>query len=304
MTIRKQNITIPDTLRTFDQNTDKYKLTESLFITPEDFTFTAAQFIDDDFWYDNLGINIFPLHGITQFSNEDTKNTFVESQQDFTYLLNKGKYRQRVRYDWSLDYHQLINELSGQNLRIIYVSGKILRATETSAGLIRGVSLSAFELEKILFNTGDSIGNSELFLELLDSDEINVSGYEVEVDWQPKKMDRLVINIALTFSEDAITMLLKYLNQNITGISASDITITDDINGDITFSTFVPGNGVYLLSGFSDTIRNACINIQSTLYIGRKRFTFIIAVIVENNFIYEDDDNKIYENDDNCIYEN
>ena len=284
MSITKRNITIPDTLRTFERNSDKYKLTESLFITPDDFTFTTAQFEDDDYWYSQLGINIFPLHGITSFASEDTKNTYQESIQDFSYKTNNGKYKQRVRYDWSLDYHQLINELSGQNLKVIYVSGRVLRATQPSTGVISGFTMSLFDLEKILFTTPDTVGNSELFLEWADSNELNETGYEVEVDWNPGKMDRLVLNIQLVVGDESLTMGVKYLSENITGISSGDITITDALNGNITFTTFVPGDGIYILSGFSDTLTHACLYIQSTLYIGYKKFTFIAVVTVDVGF--------------------
>jgi len=301
MSIGKQNTTFPDTLRTFERNTDAFKTTESLFMTPSDFIWTPAQFEDADWWYDNLGINFFPLHGITQFVPEDTPSEIIESIQDFKYKTNNGKYAQRIKYDWSLDYHKLINEMSGSKVNLVYASGRHLRAKLLDSGNISGFPIATFELEKILFHTDDSAGDSELFLEWLDSNDLNVSGYEVEVDWQPKKMDRLVLNLNLTFAATSITMYVRYLNENVLGISASDITITDQKNGNITFGVFVPGNGIYQLGGFSNTLTHACIYIQSTLYIGAKKFTYKFVVEVINNMIFADGNNAVLSDGNNMV---
>jgi hypothetical protein len=290
MSFQKQNTTLPDTLRTFENNTDAYKLTESLFITPDDFSFTEAEFINDDHWYSELGINIFPLHGVNEFASKDTETKYVTSLQDFDYKINSGKYKHEFRYDWSLDYHKLINEISGQKVKVIYRSGNVLRAT-TDGTSISGFTIETFELEKMLFNNGDSVGNSKLFLEWMDSDELNVYGYEAEVDWNPGKMNRLVLNINLSFSTDLITMQVRYLNNPISNISSSDITITDELNGDVGFGVFVPGNGIYQLGDFTKTITRACIYIQSTLYIGAKRFTYNVVVTVEQNLNFINGDN-------------
>jgi len=290
MSIQKPNINLPDTLRTFVRNSDAYKLTESLFITPDDFSFTKAEFADDDYWYSELGINIFPLHGVNEFVSKDTESKIITSLQDYDYKINNGKYKHEFKYDWSLDYHKLINEISGQKIRIIYRSGNVLRAT-TDGSTVTGFSISTFELEKILFNSGDSIGNSKLFLEWMDSDELNVNGYEVEVDWNPGKMNRLVLNINLAFGSDSITMYVKYLDKTISDINSSDITITDELNGNITFGIFMPGDGIYQLGDFSNTITRACIYVQSTLYIGAKKFTFNFILQIEQNLNFISGDN-------------
>ena len=301
MTIYARNITYPDLLRTFDNNSDNFKFIDSLFITPGDYTFSEADFLDVDFWYDQLGVNIFPLHGVTDFNSTDKPTQYITSLQDFDYPANKGKYKQEFKFDWSLDYHKLVNEISGQNVNIIYASGQYLRATKLPTGEIKGFATSLFNLEKILFNVNNSQGNSPLTIELLDSDELNVSGYEVEVDWQPKRLDRKVINLNLTFSEDTIVMAIDYLQNPVTGITASDITITDHINGNITFSTFIPGGGVYQLRGFSNTITNACLYIQSRIYIGAKRFTFKVIVIIVNNMLFADGNNVVLADGNNMV---
>lgn len=300
MSFQKQNTTLPDTLRTFEHNSDAYKLTESLFITPDDFSFTEAEFIDDDHWYSELGTNIFPLHGVNEFASKDTETKYVTSLQDFDYKINNGKYKHEFKYDWSLDYHKLINEISGQNIKVIYRSGNVLRAT-TAGTSISGFTISTVELEKMLFNSGDSVGNSKLFLEWMDSDELNVYGYEAEVDWNPGKMDRLVLNINLSFATNLITMQVRYLNNPISNIASSDITITDEVNGNIGFGVFVPGNGIYQLGDFTNTITRACIYIQSTLYIGAKRFTFTISVIVINNMLFADGNNVVLADGNNIV---
>jgi len=220
MSISKQNIDTPDILRTFDNNSDAFKIIDALFFTLPDFSFTEGEFEDSDFWHENLGVNIWPAHNICEFTPEDEKNTLIESQQDFTYKSKKGKYKERVLFDWSLQHHQLFTEFNGQELRVIQASGQYLRGTEVATDDIRGFLLNTFELEPIFRTLTNSTGNSELFLEHFDSDELNVSGYEVEIYWQPKRMDRLVLSIDLSFSDDKIIMSLLYKGDPVLGVSA------------------------------------------------------------------------------------
>lgn len=303
MSTSNKNTNIPDTLRTFETNTNAYKNTTSIFATPADFSMSKTDIIDNDSWYEELGINLFPLHRIADFKEEGAKNTLKESQQDFLLKTGKGKYNHRFSFDWSLDYHVLLNELSGQKLNFFYISNRVIRGVEKADGTIKGFESSLVDIEPILFASGGNSGTSEMFIQLLDSNELNESGYEVEVDWEPAKLDRLALNIDLSFGEDSITMFIKHLSNTITGIKASDITITDVVNGDITFSTYVPGDGIYLLSGFSDTITTACLYIQSTIYIGYKKFSFNYVVTVVNNMVLEDDNNMVTEYGNNMILE-
>lgn len=301
MSIRKDDITYPDTLRTFSINKEKLKQTTSIFITPADFSFSTTNFEDADYWYTQLGTNIFPVHTASEFTPQDEPTGYKESQQDFTFRTLNGKYRHKIKYDFSLDYHQILNELSGQKIRVIYASGNTLRA-ELSSSTVRGFLVSAFELEKMMFDTHASSGNSELFIELSDSDDLNIRGYEVEVDWLPAQMDRLILNITLGINPTTITMLVKYLSTNVTGLSASDITITDVTNGNITFSFSESGDGIYQLNGFSDTITTACLYIQSTIYIGYKKFNYSASVVVTNNAIWSDGNNEIWSDGNNAVW--
>ena len=164
--------------------------------------------------------------------------------------------------------------------------------------------MSMFELEKAGFHTNDLNGDSELLLEHFDSDELNVYGYECAVDWTPQKIDRLVLNLSLVFGDDSMTVRTRYLNENITGLQNTDFTITDDNNGNITFATFEPGEGVYRLAGFSDSITSACLSIQSTIYIGAKRFLFNYVVTIVTYRLTEDDDSRQDEDGNYRITEN
>lgn len=304
MTILSANTTIPDTLRTLSANTDKYKITDSLFITPSDFVCTTDELEDRDFWYDNLGINLFPLHRITNYTNESTKNQITESLQRFGYKTAQGKYKFRYNFDWSLDYHNLIDDLSGQKVNVILISGNVIRTALKSDGNIKGLTVDLFDLEPILFDDGNGSGNSELFIELAEINKSNETICEVEVDWIPGKINREVLNIDITFGDDSMTLLIKHLSNTVSGIKASDITITDDINGDISFNTYIPGNGVYKLIGFDKTITTACMYIQSTIYIGAKRFAYNYIVVITNNMVTEYGDNMVTEYGNNMTLEN
>lgn len=273
MSIGKKYITIPDTLRGASVNIETMPMPESLFIHLEDFYFSESEFIDEDFWHDNLGINIFPLHGIEEFTPEDLKNTLTDSLQDFTWKSKKGIYRQRMTFNWSIDYHQILTELSSSKLYAIYAASNILRGVLDN-GNIRGFNLSAFEFEPFAFSTNKLSGNSELYIEHYDSDELNTNGYQAEIDWLPKKMDRLPVTIDITLSESKITLTVKYFGNLVTGIEASEISIYDKINGYVGFSTFVPGDGYYQLSNFDKIISYGTIFVKSRLYIGCKSFIY------------------------------
>jgi len=288
MSIEKRNIEYPDVLQTLSLNTDKYRLTECLFITPESFSWRSDEFEVADFWYSNLGTNIIPLQGVLEFNPEDEEMITNDSLQDFTYKLRDGRYRHRLMFDWSLDYHNLVSQFSGQKVRVVYASGNVLRAYINDADEVYGLLTNTFELEKIKFTTINSTGNSNLLIELNNALDLN---YEVEVDWSPKLMDRLVVNIQLIYGESTITLRVKYNSENITGISASDITITDDIYGDITFSQFEPGEGVYVLGGFSDNLVSGCLSLQSSFYIGAKRYNYKFTAQITQNLDFIDGTN-------------
>jgi hypothetical protein len=299
--INKNNI--PDTLRTFELNHDKFSQAESIFVTPASFSFSIANFEDADYWYSQLGINIFPIHSISDFQPQDDPTAYNKSKQDFTYQTNAGKYRHKIKYDFSLDYHQIISEIKG-DIRIIYASKNILRGTSTDGIMVRGFSVSTFQLEKILFGMLNSTGNSDILIELSNTDELNIYGYEKEMDWSPAQMDRLVLNISLTYNTDSITMRAKYLDQNISTITANDLTFTDDTNGNLTFTTFIPGDGIYVMSGFSAQPTTGTLCIQSTLYIGGKRYSFNVSIVVTSNQVWLDDNNRTWLNGDNRIFLN
>jgi hypothetical protein len=290
MSIKKTYSTV-DTLRTFAINRDEFHQADTIFVTPEDFTMTESQFADVDYWYTQLGINIFPIHNPCDFQIQDNETGYKQSLQDFTLKTTTRKYRHKIKYNISLDYHKLLSELSTQKLNVIYASGNVLRAVQLTSGLIKGFETSAFELEEMLFSTFQSLGNSDLFIELADSDELNVYGYETTVSWLPSDIDRLVLNISLVYSTDTITMSVKYLDENITGIQSSDITLTDDYLGTLTFSTFIPGDGIYQMISFKDSGGNivtptvGCLYIQSTIYIGQKRYRFTASVITTSPWI-------------------
>lgn len=283
MSIKKQILTYPDTLRTFAINSDNFKQVESLFVTPDTFSFTAEQFDDPDFWYQNLGVNIFPIHSASDFTIMDSETAYKESLHNFTFKTDAGKYRHKVKFNFSLDYHQLLSELSGQKLRIIYASGLWLRATQSSTGIIQGFQTSAFELEKILFNLNSSTGNSDLFIELLDVDELNIMGYEKQMAWSPSDMDRLVLNIILLYGVDTVTMYANYMGEPVTTIESSDITWNDETNDPLTFSLFINSGGVYQMGGFSPALpTTGCLSVKSSLYIGQKRYQFTASVSVSH----------------------
>jgi hypothetical protein len=302
MSIVNKNI-IPDTLRTFEINSDRFHQVDSIFVTPESFSFSLSDFSDADYWFSQLGINIFPIHSISDYSPQDDPTAYNKSKQNFTYQTNSGKYRHKLKYNFSLDYHKLINELSSE-IRIIYASGTTLRALSTDGENVKGFKISAFNLEKMLFGNLQSIGNSEILIELDDPNELNIYGYETQVNWTPQQMDRLVLNISISYGTESMTLYIRYLELPITTISSSDITWTDDLNGSISVSLSNIGHGYYLVNGFSEQPTDGMLSIKSTLYIGQKRYSFVSTVTMENNVLWLNGEDRLWLNGEQRIWLN
>jgi hypothetical protein len=306
MTVVKNISQLPDTKQGFEQNINNLTMIGGILICEPDFTIPIADINDVDSWYTEMLANQFtPLHNVKEFEPLDKETGLNESLQDFTYETYKGQYRNKSKFDWSIDYHKLVNELNGTNKYVIYYDlNWNIYATSDDGVNLRGFKTNRLILEKLLFSIGTTPAFSVLDIELYDSDELNVNGVVQKVDWNPEDLDRRFINIKVEYiDQNTLNFSVTHNGENIDDISSSDVTVTDERNGVLTFSLFSYLGGVYQLSGFSDNLISGKLEVLATLYIGCVAYSYKVVVEVSNNFVFEDNENFVFEDGENFIYE-
>jgi len=308
MAVIKQISALPDTKQGFEHNINNLTLIGGVLICEPDFTIPIADINDIEEWYTEMLANQFtPLHNVKEFESLDRETGLNESLQDFTYEIDKGQYRNKLKYDWSIDYHKLVNELNGTDKNVIYydLNWNIIGTTDDGINL-RGFKTNRLILEKLLFSIGTTPAFSVLDIELYDSNELNVNGVIQKVDFNPEDLDRLFINIKVEYvDQNTLNFSATHNGVDIDDISSSDVTVTDERNGVLTFSLFSYLGGVYQLSGFSDNLISGKLEVLATLYIGCIAYTYkvIVAPIIVN-YDFEDSDNFEFEDSINYDFEN
>lgn len=308
--IRKLEYTRPNTGRGFEVNTLDLKAVDSIIITPSDSTFTETQIQDFDYMHGLFGDEIYPLNKVMEVSPQNEEAERIDTVLHSSYQSHAGRYRFKFKYDWTLSFMSIVDSFSNQDVNIIfgYKNKKLIVTSDDDGATFRGFGTNDFQVEKpdlFINNT------TETFVELADSEEVYRRGYEIEINYRPSKLDKLFLNVTANLTDDgagtqSMTLDISYNNQSIDDIDASEITITDDYNGDISFSLFSYLGGIYQLSGFDKTLSRGVVCINADIYLGRARYAVQIVVTVEDLFLYEDsvDVLEIEDSIDVLIFEN
>lgn len=308
MSITNPNTTFESTGRDFDVNHNFIQNTKGVFVVDKDVTITHDQLETSGYMFELFqNGQLFPIHMVQDVVPKNEEPVYIESLQDRSYEARPGRIRHVLRYNFRLDYHQVINQFSGTDLYVIYYDGdKKIMLTEVSDDIYRGITTNRLNLEKFTpFTNGSNIVYSDLDIELKDSDEISYTGKIVEVDWLPELIDNLFISVkVISIDEDQITFTAKYNTIDITTIQSSDITVRDDTNGLLTFTTFNYLTGSYKLEGFSDKLTKGCLTVNAEGYIGRTRYRVQVVVEITNNAIFGDENNIIFGDGNNMIWGN
>jgi hypothetical protein len=297
MSIGNQNITFSSTGQTFDFRKNKLGILTSVYLTPEDFNFPESDLEDEDTMFDHMvDGNIFPLHQVHVTEPQNKNQEFSESLQDFSYKTYPGKDIYSIKFDWRLDYHQLISQFNGQNLRVIFGYNNKKFLTTATGSNVQGFKLSNITLDDIEIN-GTNL--SPLRIELADKAERKVevlteAGYSID------RIDRRFTSIEVSATSTEMNFTMYHLGTEVTNLISTDVTVTDDANGELTFSFNTSGLG-YLLDSFSDTLTRGCLRVVSEGYLGRNRYT-AVAVVVYDNMVWEDDYNMVWEDDYNMTW--
>lgn len=291
MPIIKTISNLPDTKQGFSDNSPRLVLISGVFITKKTFTIPISDITDINVFYDAIeNDDITPLHFIKEFRPNDEELVTKESIQDYSYKLRSGRYKHKLVYVLTLEKHQFIELLSDTDLNIIYYDrGKNIIMTSDDGVNARGFTTNRLILEKLLFPESTTPAFSILDIELNDSTELTSRGIIKNVTWQPSDVDRLFMAINIEYVDaDTLNFSASYLGVDIDNIEPTDVTITDNYYGELSFNLFNYLGGVYSLSGFSSELISGRLEIKSTLYLGCARYTYTITVTpIVNNYDFD-----------------
>jgi len=304
MSINKYISTLPDTKRTLDDSVN-YSYTSGLFVTKKQFSFSDVLDIKDVEWWQELieAGSLIPLHYIKEIEYEDEETIYKDSLQDFPIKLRNGKRGKKVKFSWTIEKHELVDQLSGTDLYVIEYDRNNNVYLVREGNYYRGMKTSLLELEKMIQATETTPAFSPLKIKYQESftDIVN-SGFMLT------DIDRLFMSINIEYIDNRTLNFSAYYQStplNGSDILQSDITVTDSINGVLTADLFNYSNGVFQLKNFNKNLITGKMEILSTLYLGC--VSYIVRVIAEPiiaNFDLEDGVNLDFEDLINFEFEN
>lgn len=307
MSIVKQISTLPDTRISFDSNVNNMGQIKGVFVTQKDFYFSSSEdLLDFDIWFQALGDDrLIPLHGCYEVDNLSEETIYNESIQDYTYESRPGKLRYKLKYNWTIDYYQIVESLSGTDLYvIIYDTNNNIYATKDGS-TYRGFKTSHIQLEKLYLQIGQNPAFSPLDIEWYDSNEWIKYGVVKHVDWMPQEIDRIFTTINVEYADsNNLNFSARWLSNPVIDIEQSGVSLTDDVNGSLSFGLYSYSGGVYRMSNFSGELVQGTLRILSNAYIGCATYRVIAVVIITNYLLFEDGDRLMLENGDLLILDN
>lgn len=289
MSIIKNITTLPDTRRTFESSLNNLGIIRGIFISKKTFSLTTSNFTNFDTWMQALeNGNIIPAYYIQEYEDKSEETQYQESQQNFSYLLRRGRYRHVFKFDITNDRHNTLDALSGSDLYVFYWDINYNIYGYEYGGYVRGFKTNRIILEKQILAKSNTPSLSPIDIEWQNAEELN---YIRKVTWNPADIDRLFITIKVEYIDnDNLNFSAKYLSETIDDIEQSGVSVIDDINGNLTFTQYNYLGGIYRLSGFSDSLTTGILQIISNIYLGCTSYKMIIEIIVTNYFLFENDD--------------
>ena len=307
MSLNKYISTFERTGRGFTINENFIHNCKGAFLTKKDFTFIDSDLDDDDYFFQAFeNGDIFPLHYVNDVIINNKEINILESNQGFTFKGSKGVISHVLKFNWDLAFHQIIETYSGTDLNIIYYDGNKNLIYTQDAGVNRGFKTNRLILENFNpISDGKESVKSGLNIEWFNPDEININGRTTKLNWIPSIIDKLFINIVVGLvTSDKITFTAKFRGENVANILNSDIELTDNKNGNISF-VFIPFSGLsYEISNFNKTLSNGVLKINSNSYLGCAKYRVTSIISVSNNETFGSGDNEIWGDGNNAIFGN
>jgi len=295
---------LPNTGQGFLSDKNFVKNISGCFIHKKDFVIPSEDQLTEDYFLNAMdNLELMPLHLIVDLEIDDDSPEYKQSKQYYTYRTQIGKYRHIISFDKSLEYQQILESYSGTDVNIIYYTDdRALILTKEGAGF-RGFRTSRVDLEKpALFTNGTEDTYTRINVELYDTEEVTKNGVVKRVEWFPLYIDKLFITIKIEYlSSNALNFTAKHLQDNITTLKNTDVTITDNATGNVTFSLFNYNGGVYRLGGFDKNLTSGCLSINSNIHLGNKKYLLRIQIEFTNQFLFLDDDDFLFLDDDNFL---
>lgn len=298
---------LPTTGKTFDDITGKLKAIKGCILTLKSETFTATDIANYLAMASRVSeIRIFPFHNAKSFITDDEEPIYKKSNHDFTWLMKARKYKHSMIFDYGMEFQQLVNSFSGTDLYIIYYDNdwNLLLTSDDGGVTYRGFKTSMINFEEPNFPTSTESMIKKLVIELKDSKELSERGQVVKLPYPPEIIDRLFAQLTVQMYIDHAILDISFRGIGIDSILSSDVIVTDDYNGLISFGLFNYLGGVYEISDFDNTPTAGCITITNSLYIARIRYITVSDVVVTNRVAFEDGSLVLFENGDHVLFEN
>lgn len=271
-------------------NKSDYYRFKGLFFSLPTFKFNnEADFLAENNWLNAIVSKyIFPVHGGKEAENQSDETLYNTSELDYQYNIYDGKVRYVIRFNYDIEFHQKLANYSGQYLSVyFYDKNHNLYGVEDSTQII-GFDTDLIDLKKIGLTPSQQPVWSELVIELADATELLDAIVRKPTDWFPEDIVNipLLISSITNPSSDVIKFLVTdtYCDVPILGLIASDITIIDNLYGNISFDLFTEiGSGYYQIDGDND-YANGTISIATTKYNGEQEYNFGLIDVTVSGF--------------------
>jgi len=307
VSIKKKNITFASTGQDFDLNKNFLGEMTSIFLTPSSFSLTESELQDIDTLFNYmLDGKIFPIHRIFSYETNHKDAEYADALQDFSFRNYRGKDIFKIKYDIRPDYHQLLQQFEGQEMRLIIGMNNNSFLCTQYGDNVRGYLLSDITIEDIeIFNTN----LSPLRIELADKKERD-SELQVNAGYRLFDLDRRILEVEIdvttttTPSNAEATLSVSYLGNPIETLILEDIIFNDDINGDIEFNIINYNGGIYKLYSPDAPPTSGCVTINTYGYIGRQRYKIRIVSTYDSWVLIDGDNFVTINGGDNLVFVN
>lgn len=219
---------------------------------------------------------LFSIHRIIDVEDNSEEPRIVESKQNFRYQASMGKYRFTCKLNADIDYFVMLKKYEGQLLDAYFgdANGNIIGVKDGSD--IKPFTVDSIFVKKIslgVFGQSSLIG---INIELGVPTEIN-SGYSFKPEFSINSIVCEEVFISNITSEDVYTVnfdLFDYCGSAISTLSLSDISMIDEISGELTSVSLTNNGGGNYSYETAEAQYKGKLNISSNSIFGSGTYEF------------------------------
>jgi hypothetical protein len=273
-------------------NENKFAKLKTVFLTLLDFDFdTEDNFLDEDYWFAGIKTgNIIPIINLKEMDDNTEPENYYINAQDSEIKISGGKYKFNFRAKYSLAYHHVLDQLSGQAFRVMFADmNKNIYACNLVGTIHRGFDVELFNVENKKFSSGVVPAWTQIRIVLADADQFDKYGVISQMDFNPNKLTIIFVDIT-DISSDASTDINFTVTDSeyglqILGLSASQVQIIDN-TGVLTIINFQElGEGNYSAT-VSDPLTFGSILIDDGTYYGNASYVISSTVAEITNITF------------------